>query len=137
MLFAILLLFAFWKQTKNINLIVSNQSFDIPLVDVSVSIDGVIYLKKDLPVKNQHYYEKFPISLSSGYHTIEINGNKGQTVLMDKFEVCADKNMVIGVCFFYNKDCGYENGPVIELGIFYLNNKDTTRMNSKENINIY
>ena len=118
-LLAVLLLITGCRQSKNIKLIVSNQSPDIPSVDISVSIDGRIVVNKDFPVKDQHHWEEFFTELSDGNHTIEIKANKGQVVLIDKFEVCNDKSPVIGVEFFYQKGAGYENGPSLQFYIKY------------------
>ena len=112
------------KKSNNLKLIVSNQSFAVPSVDISVDIDGKNIVSKDFPVKDQHYQEDFFVDLPIGYHSIEIKANKGIIVLKDKFEVCKDKNMIIVIDFFRTSS--------IDCAISYKNNKYITSPDSAD-----
>jgi hypothetical protein len=54
----------------NFVLYVSNQSFDIPIVDIEISIDGKPVLKDYFDVEDQHNWIKYKFRLSDGIHNI-------------------------------------------------------------------
>jgi hypothetical protein len=51
-------------------LYVSNQSFAVPEVHISVLIDGKQALSEAFEVRDQHHHVLFPISVAKGAHTL-------------------------------------------------------------------
>lgn len=59
------------------HLVLSNQSFDTPLVDVRAFIDGVEVVRGDFHVKGQHSYYTFDFKLAPGAHTVQVSSSTG------------------------------------------------------------
>lgn len=64
-----------------LHLYVSNQSFDRPVVDIAVTIDGVLVASGDFPVLDQHNWHRFELRLAPGAHTIRIESVAGEASL--------------------------------------------------------
>ncbi|MGQ0790756.1 MAG: hypothetical protein ACT4NJ_00845 [Nitrosopumilaceae archaeon] len=90
------------EQLKNFTLAVSNQSFDISPVDISVQIDGKVVIDRDFDVGNQHIYHEFKFPLTKGIHTIHAESIHGKAKLEKEFVV--DKEIWGFLSFWY-----YEN----------------------------
>ena len=75
------------NQAGNLILYVSNQSFDITPIDITVYIDGQKALKDDFEVGSQHTWVPYGFSLAAGKHTIKAVSKKGDAILEKEFEV--------------------------------------------------
>jgi len=73
------------KALHEFNLLISNQSFVISPVDITVKIDGEVVIQDSLEVKNQHYCKNYPLTLSEGKHTIEFSSRNGNAALRKDF----------------------------------------------------
>jgi hypothetical protein len=71
-------------------LYVSNQSFEDDNVRLELLIDGVTVVDGDFPVKGQHNWIRFPLSLSSGSHGLTAESDTGAT-LKESFQVPGDE----------------------------------------------
>ncbi len=73
--------------TGNFVLWVSNQSFDIPLVDIKVTIDGKTAVSATFEVKNQHNWIKHTFQLALGKHVLKASSVEGEVAIESEFEV--------------------------------------------------
>ena len=62
----------------NFVLYVSNQSFEIPRVDVRIEIDGRTAVDQDFEVENQHNWVEFRFELRKGRHTLKAVSKTGE-----------------------------------------------------------
>jgi len=68
----------------NFTLYVSNQSFDIPTIDIEIQIDGQLVITGDFAVEGQHSWFPFLFDLAPGAaHTVEVTANGGATQIVD------------------------------------------------------
>jgi hypothetical protein len=93
----------------NFTLGISNQSFAIPTVDISVSIDGVLIVSEDFPVKNQHFQRIYSLKLDPGPHKIHITTKAGDATLTKDFTLKDEKAAT--VTYWYYPDTHYEPTP--------------------------
>jgi hypothetical protein len=59
------------------HLVLSNQSFDRPLVDLRVTLDGMPVVRGDFPVGSQHSYYAFDFTLPAGNHAVQVSSSVG------------------------------------------------------------
>lgn len=89
----------------NFTLYVSNQSIAMPLVDITVRIDGKLAVRDEFHVKGkrilQHNWIKHVFVLKPGKHTLFATTKKGKAVLERKFEV-KDKHWAV-IDYSYNR----------------------------------
>ena len=71
----------------NFVLYVSNQSFELPTVDVLVEVDGKRVVDQDFEVGNQHDWKRFVLELSPGRHTLVAKSSRGDALLQRSFVV--------------------------------------------------
>jgi len=71
----------------NIFLYVSNQSFAITPVDITVRIDGKPLVNEMFAVGNQHRWKRFCFRLLAGKHEITASSKKGKAKLRKTFTV--------------------------------------------------
>ncbi|MCZ7557503.1 MAG: hypothetical protein M5R41_13975 [Bacteroidia bacterium] len=71
----------------NFVLYVSNQSFDIPTVDIQVTIDGKTAVSATFEVKNQHNWIKHTFLLAPGKHVLKASSVTGEATVESEFEV--------------------------------------------------
>lgn len=64
-------------EDANLHLYVSNQSFDEPSVDVTVTMDGHQILSQGFDVKDQHHWVLFPVAAAAGRHTLVVTSDTG------------------------------------------------------------
>lgn len=57
-------------ETPNFTLYVSNQSFEMDVVDIEVRLDGELAVTGDFEVGSQHTWLPFHFQLSPGLHTL-------------------------------------------------------------------
>ncbi len=86
----------------NFTLFISNQSFAMSNVDIRVSIDNVIVVNDRFPVEDQHYWRGFPISLSTGTHTLEATTQTGSTNLQTEITINSNHSALLE--FWYYPD---------------------------------
>jgi len=75
------------EENANFILYISNQSFEEPLVDIQVVIDGQSIVKDEFEVKNQHYWKVYALNLPRGDHTLHAKAEKGITEINRSFKV--------------------------------------------------
>jgi hypothetical protein len=75
------------KQDGNFTLHVTNQSFDLSPVDITILIDGKKAASSDFHVKDQHHWVTHKFKLSEGKHSIQALSTKGDSVFKQDFEV--------------------------------------------------
>jgi hypothetical protein len=71
-------------------LYVSNQSFEDDNVRVKLAVDGVTVVDSEFRVEGQHNWIRFPLSLSSGSHSVTAESDTGAT-LKESFQVPGDE----------------------------------------------
>jgi len=71
-------------------LYVSNQSFEDENVRLKLAVDGVTVVDGDFRVEGQHNWIRFPLSLSSGGHSLTAESDTGATV-KESFQVPGDE----------------------------------------------
>lgn len=90
-------------------LYVSNQSFAISPVDVTVEIDDELVISDYFAVGTQHSFTPFRLSLSKGRHKIKISSQKGKAELSTEFEL-SDQD-VGEIDFWYYPKSYYDPTP--------------------------
>ena len=85
--------------TPTLTVLVSNQSFDLPTVDISIEIDGELAISGDFEVEGQHTWVPFDFDLSPGNHSMKIVSDAGETTLEKAFVM--DERKWIVVNFWY------------------------------------
>ena len=86
----------------NFSLFISNQSFAMSNVDITVSIDNVPVVDDRFPVADQHSWRGFPLSLSNGVHTLVAVTQTGRTNLQTEFTVNSNHSGLLE--FWYHPD---------------------------------
>lgn len=84
----------------NFHLYISDQSFAISPVDISVFIDGELIVRENFYVGSQHNWQRFVRKLSPGPHRLVAKSIKGNTELDQTFEI-KDKLWVSLDYWFY------------------------------------
>jgi hypothetical protein len=90
----------------NFNLFISNQSFAMSNVDITVSIDNVTVVNDRFPVEDQHYWRGFPISLSNGTHTLVAATQTGATNLQTEFSINSNHSALLEFWYYPDKSSG-------------------------------
>jgi hypothetical protein len=68
------------RDSADLLLMVSNQSFlDDPVV-LTIEIDGLEVLSRPFEVRNQHHYVHFPLRLGSGSHQLRATSDTGVSI---------------------------------------------------------
>lgn len=70
-----------------LNLYVSNQSFSLTPVDIRVFIDNELVIENTFPVKYQQNWQKFPLELARGLHSIHIESTAGRAEIDKKIDL--------------------------------------------------
>jgi hypothetical protein len=81
-------------------LYVSNQSFDIPEVDIRISIDGLVAVEDTFAVEDQHNWVEFVFDLPEGAHIIEAVSHQGDAELVRRFTVKAEHWAVVDYWYY-------------------------------------
>jgi len=79
------------ENKSNFIIVISNQSIDIPLVDINLYIDGQLFIKDKFKVENQHNYKFYYYNLDPGLYEIKIESEKGEVTISEKFELQDEK----------------------------------------------
>ncbi|NIP22239.1 MAG: hypothetical protein GWN67_00115 [Phycisphaerae bacterium] len=90
------------EQDENGNLVlyVSNQSFAISPVDITIHIDGKKAVDRKFDVGNQHNWIGHSFSLSKGEHKLVAVSKKGRASFEGQFEI-KDKHWAVIVYSYY------------------------------------
>lgn len=59
--------------------IVSNQSYDDPDVDLTITVDGEVMIERSFAVEGQHTYVSYRLPLEPGEHQVVISSDAGAT----------------------------------------------------------
>ncbi|MBC8870944.1 MAG: hypothetical protein H8E44_16085 [Planctomycetes bacterium] len=89
-------------KTGNFVLHVSNQSFAITPVDVTIHIDGKRAVAGNFEVEDQHNWVKRIFRLQPGKHKLVVVSKKGQAKLEKEFEI-KDKHWAVINYWYYPK----------------------------------
>jgi hypothetical protein len=84
----------------NFVLYVSNQSFELPTIDVLVEVDGQRVVDEDLEVGNQHNWKRFVLELSPGRHTLVARSSRGDALLQRSFVVSGKRWAVLDYWYY-------------------------------------
>lgn len=95
--------------TPTFTLYVSNQSFDLPRVDITVRVDGQLAITGDFHVEGQHTWIPFDLDLAPGPHAITIESATGEATLDQAFTM-DDRRWAVASFWFYDED-HYEPTP--------------------------
>lgn len=68
-------------------LLVSNQSFDLDPVDITINLDGQLAITGDFRVEGQHTWIPFDFGLTPGVHTLEVTTADAPAALVELFTV--------------------------------------------------
>lgn len=85
----------------NFVLYVSNQSYAIDPVDITILIDGRKAVIGAFPVENQHNWYQFRFALEPGHHQLVAISARGQARLTQDFEVSAARQWAAVNYWFY------------------------------------
>ncbi len=87
-------------------LYVSNQSFAITPVDITVAIDGEVVVREYFEVGNQHSWKKFTLTIPNGRHTVNVASRKGGATLTKEIEVTGRHWAVTDFWYYPNEQGG-------------------------------
>ncbi|HSK03153.1 MAG TPA: hypothetical protein VK932_18000 [Kofleriaceae bacterium] len=90
-------------------LFVSNQSFDLPQVDIAVELDGQLAVSGDFLVEGQHTWIQFDFDLAPGSHQLRVKSEDAGVTLDEAFDMDARKWGVVN--FWYHKAGSPEPTP--------------------------
>src|SRR5687767_15399980 len=74
--------------------LVSNQSFDEPTVDLEITIDGQKAITGEFDVEGQHTWVPFDFDIAPGNHTMTVRTDDGE-VTLDKTFVMDDRKWIV------------------------------------------
>lgn len=94
----------------NVVLYVSNQSFAIDSIDVTVEIDGEEVISEDFDVGDQHNWKQFVIRLAPGHHTLRARSRLGDATLEKSF-VVSDKHWAVLNYWYSTEEYGHPPEP--------------------------
>lgn len=84
-------------------LYVSNQSMTLPMVDITVFIDGKVVVNEEFDVsgrgRTQHNWKQFPLKLPLGRHRLHVESKKGEASYNQEFETTGKRWAVIDYWF--------------------------------------
>lgn len=88
---------------ENVTLLVSNQSFDVNPVDITVAIDGREVVQDELDVQGdqppQHNWRQYHLRLEDGPHSLDVRSKKGQAQLHTTFDVAG--RHTLGIAYWH------------------------------------
>ena len=84
----------------NFTLYVSNQSFDVPEVDIRILVDGLVAVEDTFAVEDQHNWVTFVFELPKGSHVIEAVSQRGEAELVRRFKVTAEHWAVVDYWYY-------------------------------------
>ncbi len=84
----------------NFVLYVSNQSFEIPDVDIRVEIDGRVAVDEEFDVKDQHNWVEFRFLLPKGRHALKAVSKTGEAEGSWRFTVTSKQWAVVNYWYY-------------------------------------
>lgn len=88
------------KVDDSFTLYVSNQSFDMPTVDIRVEIDNQLAVSGDFDVEGQHTWVQFDFGLAEGPHHIRVTTSDVADVVKEETFQMDDRKWAV-VSFWY------------------------------------
>jgi len=88
------------RNSVRLILAVSNQSFALDPVDITVFIDNKEVLSQDFYVGNQHNWEVIETEIGLGEHQIYAISNQGQTTISQTFNISNDNDQWASLDFW-------------------------------------
>jgi hypothetical protein len=83
----------------NVTLLVSNQSFDINPVDITILVDGQTVMQDEFDVQGdqppQHNWRRYHLRLDDGLHSLDVVSKKGRAQLHTTCEVAGEPTVTI------------------------------------------
>jgi hypothetical protein len=108
-------------ENGNLTLYVSNQSFAISPVDITIHIDGKKTVDRDFDVGSQHNWIGYSFSLSKGEHKLVAVSKKGGARFEGQFEIKDEHWAVIE--YWYYPDTTGGAGPTPRKFSFNIQDK--------------
>lgn len=105
----------------NLVLYVSNQSYAITPVDITVHIDGKMAIQNDFDVGGQHRWVQHVFRVTPGEHTLKVVSRKGKASLETRFDL-KDKHWAVVYYGYYPKATG-GTGPTPKSFSFQIEDK--------------
>ncbi len=102
------------NEDGNFVLYVSNQSFDITPVDITIHIDGKLAVSSDFEVGSQHNWIKYIFELAPGSHTLVALSEIGVTEMAEEIEI-TDEPVWAVVNFWYDSDTDDESAFTFQI----------------------
>ena len=102
----------------NFHLYVSNQSFDLDLVDIQVYVDGDLAVAGDFPVGSQHSWFEFPLQLGPGEHAIRSATEAGDSERVDTVDIADQPRFGVVSFWFYDESSTEPTGPELSFNLF-------------------
>lgn len=65
------------EEQGSVLLYVTNQSFEDPVVAMTVAVDGAPVVDQELDVCGQHEWVSFPLAVAPGWHDLEVTTGSG------------------------------------------------------------
>ena len=92
----------------NFILYVSNQSFEKPNVNISITLDGKHLITDFFGVRNQHYWKIYSLNLSYGKHLLSVKADNSSYELEEEFEITNKHWAVISFWYTSKKNKDYQ-----------------------------
>lgn len=93
----------------NFTLFSSNQSLDLPRIDLKIAVDAEIVEARDLECGNRKNWHRVEMNLSKGEHVIEATSRAGKASATKAFQL-ADRKWC-AICFWYRPKTSDPEGP--------------------------
>jgi hypothetical protein len=81
--------------TETLHLYVTNQSLDVPLVNIDVAIDDSSVLHGDIAVEGQHTWYEFAILVPVGAHIVYVSSSDRSAFLDQPIDIPAERWAVL------------------------------------------
>jgi hypothetical protein len=84
----------------NVILYVSNQSYDLDPVDITVRIDGRVVSSDRYEVDDQHTWVDYPFDLAPGHHELVAESVRGEARIEEAFDLTNQKWLVVSFWYY-------------------------------------
>jgi hypothetical protein len=95
-------------QKDNVELVISNQSFDINPVDIGILVDGKKILSENFFVEGdqpaQHNWQRHHIFLDDGPHHLKVSSQKGDAQIETTLHI--KNTLTVTIAYWYNSQPG-------------------------------
>jgi hypothetical protein len=89
-----------YVENGNLQLYVSNQSFDIDPVDITVELDGDVAVIGNFLVEGQHSWHVFKFEVPKGVHRLDARTEVGDATLTQSIDVNATRYAVLDYWYY-------------------------------------